>query len=76
MISVCQLRSRLSEVTQINKTKQVSLITANRTQRRQRHLEFVHTHVSFRAFCLLERLKENCFERFRPTDMTSRAAVY
>jgi hypothetical protein len=58
MIYVCQLRSRLSEVTQINQIKQVSVITASRAQRRQRHSQFVHTHVSFRTFCLLERLEK------------------
>jgi len=45
-------------------------------QQAQRHSQFVHTHVSFRTFCLLESLEENCFERFRPTDVTSSAAVY
>jgi len=76
MIYVCQLRSGLSEVTQIKQIKQVSIITASRAQRRQRHSQFVDTHISCRTLCLLERLEENCFERFRPMDTTSSAAVY
>jgi len=48
----------------------------NSAQRRQRHSQFVDTHIKFRTFCLLERLEEICFERLRPTEMTSSAAVY
>ena len=75
-IYVCQLRSGISEVTQINQTKPVSAITANRAQGRQRHSQFVDTHVSCRTLCLLERSEENCFTRFRPIDTASNAAVY
>jgi len=47
---------------QISQTQQLSVITANSAQRRQRHSQFVDTHIKFRTFCLLERLEEICLK--------------